>query len=329
MLPNLCLLPHEAGDLDAGEPLCAPATARLDFMGEAYLARPVRFRDGRVDAVRKEADGAPLLWFSFEPLARTFERAMDKGRFYRSLFFDSNYRLMSARAPWQFRLVIHDSGEVHWHLPDGANARFKWKNSGLRARRLPSDWRRQTRDKQIEAEIQAMLANSRSDCAFAVRWIQMSQREQDALLFATTNGTLDECREVIRAVLWSDFDLKFDSSWSWNILLSAIESRTVDPISPAEIAVQSTLEDDFALFSLSPRQSRLLRLIFENFGLHFTAQFKNNYLKSALCREQSAQWNIKVLAPSAHERLEAQLRLRDWLRDKVSPDELAALMNQS
>ena len=76
------------------------------------------------------------------------------------------------------------------------------------------------------------------------------------------------------------------------------------------------------------RLRRLLQLSLEYFPPSLSGDYTETTIFQSIWSYNYESWQIPVFAPTMHERLEAQLQLRDWLRDKVSPTELAELMGQ-
>lgn len=326
-LPDLCLLPHEAGDLAPDEPLCAPATARF-FLKGGYLMRPYISTEGEKKmAVRKEAEGAPLLKFWSELSAATFESEMKQYQFHRTLYFDADCRLLSSRTPWQFCLATGGSDGMNWMLPNGEFAHFFWQSTRNPLQVFQEHWDSLKSDAWIEREILEQLNDPDSDCSFAWSWVQLSPQERHIALFEIDNEALEKCRGLLRAALWSDSELKINGFLRWRIRLLHDNSLLVKP-RIHEMLNRSCMEDQFALYHLSSRQSRLLQLIIENFGLHHANKFRQRYFSSvmSLHRDSKENWEVDVYAPTMHQILEARLNLRDFLRDKVSPAELAELM---
>lgn len=70
----------------------------------------------------------------------------------------------------------------------------------------------------------------------------------------------------------------------------------------------------------------ILDLVSSYFGL--TVKDKNIVKNGHALQIDRHQYMLSFPAPTYHERIEAQLQLHEWLRDKVSPTELAELIGQ-
>ena len=341
MLPDLCLAPHEAGDLAPGEPLCAPANKRLRIWkwryGESYLLRRVNTKVAPQWIARRQSSAdSPLLRLLWSPdgqkngiadlfwSPRTQIKAMlgafKKQKFFRVIYFDEQIRLATAPQNWRYALHLNADGAPVWHSRGGATAAFVWNDSRPK---LADVYRFNATDSQIESELAQMLNNANCDCAHAMNWLDLNRQQQDRQIYRVRRGTLGEFKSLLRAMIWSE-DARTEAK-TWMLFFS---SHTL------EIG----LNDGNSLDSLfmsgrnetwpSPRHKRLLELARREFGLHYALD---------LVRRRSdlpqVAWNDYVLevsipAPTAHQQLEAKLRLRDWLRGKVCDAELAELMGR-
>ena len=332
-LPDLCLLPHEVGDLPLGEPLCAPADERVrvthTIWGGDYLVRQILIGNGHIEFVaRREILEAPLLYLPFLESAELLSVALNKGNFERCLYFDRDYNLVSSCASWHFCLKINSSGHSDWISRDGQKGRFKWMKPPLYYERLSANWRIEATNKQIERDIHSMLNDCESDCAFALRWIQLCKDEQNALLFKVEKGTLESCRNLLRDALWSDTFFNSDS-WEWTVDLSDIGAHPIEEVMLGNALNASFIENTNYNYDLSLRQRRLLELVIKDFQLHHNRELGAKYLVQQIWKFDGWEWTFVIPKPSAHEQLEAHLNLRNFLHDKVTPAELAELMDNS
>ena len=149
-------------------------------------------------------------------------------------------------------------------------------------------------------------------------------------------GTPKECERLLHAALWSDWlycepfylddELVNVGNWSWKFnMVGFNESLAASDLSSA---IRGTVATEDSSFVLHPRLQRLAELIFAHFGVSCDDEFVKSQTATHSERRAQTRYTIVVPIATAHERLEAQLQLRDFLRDKVSPVELAELMPQ-
>ena len=333
MLPDLCLLPHEVGDLASDEPLCAPATMRVRVgrwrSASFYGARWIRLANGKFDLVaRREAPDAPLLRFAF---GRVDNAPRDKpdlakliGRcdFARCLFFGAGQKLMENRGNWQGELILSSNGESCWRAPDGEIAPFRWRN--LKPNQaLPREWRTRANDAQIEAAVRAMLHDETSDCAFGWRWLSWNPRQRQRVWARAERGDLDGCEQLLRAIVRCDDRWQTGSARDLVFDLGALRQ----PFAPGD-ALDGRLYDGSAVHEFCAAQNRLLALVFERFGLRLNQPMETYAAARHYSHRFGYVWRVPVAFPSQHERLEALMDVRAWLRDKVAAPELAELMEE-
>ena len=343
MLPDLCLLPHEAGDLAPDEPLCAPATHRLTFRKHpqhVYLVRWVEVGVGPDTeyiwmARRESIENSPLLRDerSTSDLKMLFSHLM-RGKFERRLFFDSEFRLASTR-DWHFSFCLGEAGGTSLTFPVSRqfysqqappnNGHFRWPHLS-EGEHFSRSRRTDTSDVQLEQEVAAILRDADSDGSFTFRWLQLGTRERDQLLFAATRGNIERCEQLLRWILQSDRRWETEAVWTWDIHLGSGLGSLYDA---QYVAHESEIYSEKETFPLPVRLRRLLQLTLEYFPPSFKGNFIETTIFQSLWSYKYERWQIPVFAPTMHERLEAQLALRDWLRDKVSADELAELIGES
>ena len=341
MPPDLCLLPHEAGALALGEPSCAPAESRVRVWkwrcGGIYLLRRINTTIAPQWIARRQSPAdSPLLlliWpargqrnFLFDrfwsPRAqqRAMIRAFKKGKFGRVIYFDEQIQLATAPQNWRTALHINADGAPVWHSRDGASAAFHWND----ARPKLSDLCRfNATDFEIEDELSQMLSDANGDCARALDWLDLDRQEQDRQIYRVRRGTLDEFKSLLRAMIWSENARSEATTW-----MLFFSSHTLEVGLNDGNSLDSLFKSGRTETWPAPRHKRLLELARREFGLHYALE---------LVRRRSpwpqVDWNdyvleLKIPVPTAHQQLEAQLQLRDWLQGKVSLAELSELMNQ-
>ena len=339
VLPDLCLLPHEAGDLAPGEPLCAPATHRLaskSLPGLIYLVRSLWVGAGAdqsaIWVARREFESsAPLLRVEKSYRAselRQLYADLSRGDFERRLFFESDFGLCAGRQ-WHLCLALTRYGDSAWIFPGrdslAEQGRFRWPHL-VKGENLSPQWRAHKNDGQIEREVTAMLGDADSDASFALRWLQMSAREREQTVFSTATETLGASERVLQWVLQVEGIWEQETVWTWFIDLNPWLG-SLDYV--GAVARESELQGDFEAAPLSARQSRLLELVVEYFDPQINEALREKTVVQQTLTANGYNWKVPVSAPTAHERLEAHLQLRAWLRGKVSPVELAELMGES
>ena len=346
-LPDLCLLPHEAGDLAPGEPWCAPAQHRVAFRRwfhkRWYLARPILNRwNLRQWILRDEKDEASPLLLIGTP--RHYPSAQDaefaeclkypsndpRMEIARKIYFDSAGKLMTESGAGHRHLLISPVGQTYW--VDGEHGcKFPWKTL-QHPSKFPAVWWANASDAQVEAEIRWLLNDDTSFCSFAWRWIDLSRRAKNELLFQVKRGTLGECEKLVRATVWSE-PLQLNEDQNWEVLLSSGwswlgKAKTFAMEEKIETSAAIRTRDKSKCVNFCRRQEALLALIYREFGLHFNQELAKRHLDHRCGTFEDINWAIPLPAPTQHERLESLLSLRDWLQGKVSPDELAALMGE-
>lgn len=331
-LPELCLAPHEVGDLASSEPLCAPAISRVRagrWLSASYNARWIQLANGKFDlVVRREVPDAPLMRFAFgrannaPPHKPDLAKLIARGDYMRCMFFGSDQKLIENRGNWAGELVLSPDGRSCWQAPDGEIAPFEWHN--LKANReLPRWWRADATDSHIAAEVRAMLLDETSECAFSWRWLSWSQRERNRVWARVERGDLDACERVLRAIVRCDASWQTEPSRDLVFDLGALQQ----PFS-AEDSINGHLFYGADACEFSASQNRLFRLVFEQFGLSLNRPMESYAAARHYSHRHGYVWRLPVALPSQHERLEALFDVRDWLRDRVSSEELATLMEK-
>ena len=338
MLPDLCLAPHEVGELPPGEPLCAPAECRVRIWkwrgGGSYLFRFMTRGNGKKMFVARRERlvgspwASPLLRFHLMDEVAEAKLCLQGDYFERVLLFRSDRRLATSPDDWQFCIKI-DAVGVAWHqLRDRESFSFAWKGFEVN-QCLDRAWRMNTSDAQVERDVKQMLADSSCDLAFVNRWANLSEQEKSRYLFLVAKGTLDLCQSVLRDVLWSDAACLKEDAWKWSIYMGSLDCAPVSVWYLYTCLLESGIQNKNKERKLSNRQRYLLKLVVQHFGLHRNAEALNRNSIRHDWLHNGCDWEFTVPIPTAHERLEAGLRLREWLCDKVSPSKLAELVGKS
>ena len=340
-LPDLCLAPHEAGDLAPGEPPCAPAEMRVRIWkwrcGGNYLLRRVKTTIAPQWVARRQSCAdAPLLrlvcpprgqrsflfsrfWSPRAEMRKTI-RAFKRGNFNRVIYFDGQIQLATEPENWRYALHIQSDGSPVWHSHDGAIAAFHWSDSHPK---ITDVVRFNATDSEIESELSKMLEGANCDCAGALDWLALSRQEKDRQIYRVRRGTLDEFKALLRAMIWSES--AGDEAKIWMLYFS---SGTLEVGLNDGIALDSLFISGRKETLPSPRHKRLLELARREFGLHYALDLVRRRSPVSQVAWNDYVLELKISVPTAHEQLEARLHLRDWLRNKVSSTELAELMPQ-
>lgn len=204
---------------------------------------------------------------------------------------------------WALFLSASGLGLWKWTMRDGvtwgeasANGLFCWHENPSEAARFLA----RTPSLEVWAQLQQQLKNPDSEMAFARRWLQLEDEEDrlDALT-VWTRGSRAQCEWVLRALALSDQELQgaSEATISWSMR-------------GEEDSIWLHDEDDFGFSSRLQNAFALLR---EYFGVRpKTAQLP-------LCAQTSLiDWQVlaDIENPTAHERLEAQLQLQAWAKER-------------
>ena len=344
-LPDLCLLPHEAGDLAPGEPLCAPAAMRVRIWkwrcGGNYLLRRIKTTIAPQWVARRQSpDDAPLLRLVCPPCGqrnfffsrlrspraenRKTIRAFKRGNFNRVIYFDGQIRLATAPENWRYALHIHADGALVWHSHDGAIAAFHWNDSRSN---LTDMCRFNATDSAIQSELTKTLEDANCDCAGALSWLDLSRKEKDRQIYRVRHrvrrGTLDEFKSLLRAMILCENS--GDEAKIWMLYFS---SHTLEIGLNDGASLQSLFVSGRDEMWPTPRHKRLLELARREFGLYYALDLVRRRSDLQYVAWSDYVLEIQIPVPTAHQQIEARLMLRDFLRDKVSSTELAELMPQ-
>ncbi|RYX85600.1 hypothetical protein EON83_04475 [bacterium] len=340
-LPDLCIAPHEAGELASGEPLCAPAMFQFrmwqNWRLQTYTVREVEAQNKLTCfAIQNRRPNSPTL-FSVPGLpqhdqsggnstkdnaddARWIKRNFHQIHWRRLIYFDDELKLNAQAENWKFCLEYLKPLGPFWRR----GKRELYGTTGFKF--SDSSWHFTTPSSQLESLIRRELSNPDSDCAFALRWTQLSEQERSELNFPVQNGTRELCDLLLNSIIWSDPQLDHALEWEWSIGLETKARLQAGFWSSKE----TDLENQNVSHPLSHRQARLLELVVHHCGLQI-CESVGKYTPISNWRDygDGDYLSMKVSIPTQHERLEARLRLRDWLQDKVAPEEIPFLLGES
>ena len=336
-LPDLCLAPYDVDYMAESENLCAPALERVRVESGAYagsyLVRTFNNGNGFDSVVaRRESLGASLIYISdfVIPDWSLIAGKIERGEVYRYVYFDSDYHLTSSVGKHHFELSLGNEGLIHWLIADS------WR---IRIRRAGQDenyrhgvtWDCETPVESIERDIQQLLNEEDSSFAFAHHWVSLGWREQEKRYLLFANGDVEELKRWIRGLVGGLG--KFDPNMKWELRLK-IRMRSdfeSDDDYLDDIVGSTQLVSRAGEFRLSANNSLALKELLRYFYPHRSAALQDELEFHGVdyqAKENPMAMSFVVPIPTAHDRLEAQLLLRAFLRGKVSPDELAELMGE-
>jgi len=230
--------------------------------------------------------------------------ALEKHQWGRVFYFDDNLRADGAEVPcdWGVFLAANGMGLWKWTMRDGVTwgkasneGIFRWHHNPQSAARFLTTHS----SSEVWRQFQLQLADSKSDAAFSRRWLQSEEDERLRTLLVFENGSLQEWEMVVRWLLLRELTLqKVKSVRFWGCIIDA----------DADYHLLS-YEEGFC--AESQRLKRGMRQI--------QGYFSPGLEQSFLCTQfyfTDANVEIHITEPTAHERLEAQLQLTQWARER-------------
>lgn len=334
-LPDFELGPLEMLEVAASEPAIAPASARAKVGKDEFLLRLCRNRshwpeprfffrldipDAPVVANRSTSSAeclAALLQLQCSNLSSWFREYLKEGNFERNLPFrslDENKpcRLSIGAEVHHWRATVSSGGNTSFQMPCPRLQDF----SHLVMHEV---------DSVIVDEVERSLANCESDCFFAWRWMQMNSDEQQKVISQFKRGEYDEFIQVMKWVTYENISFNAQSSVEWMIDLTL----RWDQVSSASL-IQSN-KYQFLGYSNSVYREKINSLL-SVVEFYFSPGHDVSLERYSVIKHCSLVSHFEIYlcfsAPTHHERLEARLRLREWLADKVAPNEIPALLGE-
>ncbi len=334
------------------EPLCAPAIAHGKVSGEfagTYAVRiPGGYKLGKHLLARcLTSPDAPLHRFSWvwnswvfrdktknpdksKNLEHYFSELIERACRDRFISFNADGYLVSDGEVAVRHLMISTQANLAWSTGD-FRSEFFW-NDVKDPQELSLNWRMFTPDRQIEDGIRTMLANPDSDCSFAWHWAE-SRKARNRMMLQIESGTAEELELLLRAILWQEsLHDEFLEKINWQCKFDFFRFNVRSASSGMRFVARrmTVFGDRFGWFSFPffERYYLLLELILSLMGVSF-----NKAIEESGVAQWSQLWEgynfvVPLTRPTQHEFLESQILLRDFLRDKVSPAELAELMGR-
>ena len=332
-LPDFALGPLELEECAEDEPAIAPASARVRVGEDWYLLRGASVdyytscvflrldapdapivvghcydMDGMdVDEKLKEMQRCPQ-----EILQKLFwHRRVDSGR-KSVLNLPLKLRLYTNEAEWEVKLDV-----------DGNFSTAPWEFS------CSAEWLLRASNQEVLSQVQEHLQDDMGDCAFALRWIDLADEEKSIESTSLKNGNWDDLATVLRCIAWECYadDLREDSEWEVSIEIAddAPESKWDECEVDDVFSMRTGDELDYAF---SSEAARCLEILHSEYRPCYRQALLVYSAVKDVVDHGCFRRSFAVALPTQHERLEAHLRLREWLRGKVAPEEIPALLGE-
>ncbi len=325
-LPDFELGPLELEECAEDEPAVAPASARVQVGEDWYLLRecfggnPALYSlDKTMVFLRLDATHSPVLYSYRRRSEPTLEKRLENPEEilrkwswsrkldYQHISFDLQLRLCRDMAHWQQSV---GSGEAPWEFPEGMS--FQWVLTAP--------------DAEIQSCVHELLSDEESDCAFALKWLTLS-REERWRFVAQVKDDFDQWKQVLIWIAWACICWNHDEG-GWIHQLDAFgEFEPEDePLFGFSFGREKPTNVTEELRQLVAAAYRHYRPAWNKDFAHHRAV---EYLTHSSPSGAGPFFDLPVAKPTQHERLEAHLRLREWLRGKVAPEEIPALLGNS
>lgn len=329
-LPDFELGPLEMMDVHPSEPKIAPATARVQLGSLDYLLRLCQGRSRLAESqffFRLNFPLSPVVTNNLQSSAEALKAVVQHEEILHSWF--SKY-VMEENFSRKMSFCGSDSGQVmglsigekvcHWSksLRSSGGTPFE-----LPYQRNGSLWIIEEPDNIIIGKVEQALNDEKSDCAFSWRWAQSEWKDNQRIVSQFKRGDFDEFVQVIRWLTQSH---------------SAFQEKPL--FIEWLIFIQSCLEDESrgtgsyqdlprAIATSTQKLDNLLNVVHDYFLPSYDDTLKRYSIIKHISRVSNFQIYVGVSIPTQHERLEARLNLREWLADKVAPEEIPALLGES
>ena len=335
--PVLRLTPHELAPNRRANCDCEPFSFRAlwcgrerDFVGQvvgqnyaqmiffALANEPKRgnFVNASVLVSKNPARPAPPIYeprtyFAPEDAQSILERSATDG-WGRLYFLDENLNLACDETV-RWRLFLAQSGWGEWSAaPDyyQNSARFRWNKDEIAARQLAL-----LPPLELLKRVRVFLLDSDGDATLAREFAPLRGFARHQLCCPVGRGSYEQWKQILQWYLQSHFPT------------SAKEKARL------KIDIQNARRDSVDKWLIGGRCSCFgpsATQFCDWTRQYFAPELDENYLKRC---SAAAHWSNRTLPigvaasrPTQHERLEALLQLRDWLRDKATPAQIEALL---
>lgn len=327
--PILRLAPHEVPISDFLDPIYPPFLFRTNWEG--------REREFAGQVLDSELGDLTFFWLPDEPECGNFVSAwtppMRKSFLPKPLAFGPRYHSpMSDPAATLARECAHSWGRVYF-LDE--NLRASGVEHAKRRLFLSQDgggeWRQQRYFPQTgspfvwasreDAHLWARLAplelleqflatvkdDANSDAAHALQWDELPHEKRYQICRPLARGDYSEWQRILGLFTRSHHHIWNEDKFSWRV---------------AHIPLVCDHKDWDFYFRFEPFCEWLQQYFEPSVDVDLTRKCT----AAAQWAQQGAQVSAKVFRPTQHERLEALLQLRDWLRDKATPLEIESLL---
>ena len=327
-------------------PTIGPAT-RVEFkiggQKRAFLGRIVRSFDGSGHALFFRPENAAdrvfgykhRVYFKRDTPVLNAKNLQSKIR--RCLGAYSLYRFWQAPdSPCCFALSSNGDGFIWRRKAAGlALTPFIWRESEVEIYDpFKVDWRSFMAQREAaisdflnrsEADFRAscerLFANETSDFRFAHDWQFLEPQDKNARTFYCENGEWDEMQRIFEAIFFIAVQIfgfkRPEQNWEAWTFTDTKKHRDA-PLSPREQYLARWQQIIFAL--MRPN----LAFMHSNFDAQ-TPYYPNRCIER-WCSENSERQSVWYDEPSAHELMEAPLKLRDFLRDKIPEAQIESLL---
>ncbi len=189
-------------------------------------------------------------------------------------------------------------------------------------------------DAELSQQILLWLEDPHSDCSFAYHWSQRPYEERIASAIEFKQGTWAEFARVLQLLAWNE-----DRIWEVRKTMASLgvsfskkprsNSQAMRGTEQYELEVDVDVWDETQLSSHLKRGLDILHSYFCPYispAVENTSIFRRNSRSSP---RYTLGYSFPLEPPTQHERLEARLQLRDWLQDKVAPEEIPFLLGET
>ena len=161
----------------------------------------------------------------------------------------------------------------------------------------------------LKDQLASQLTDEASEARFALDWLHLTREERRRKLLRFQNGDLPEMQQILRAALQSQIDIwHHEEALSWQTRDWPPQRYFVGPMQGDYLMVARYSQNVL----IPNRLQRWKRAVWD----HYRPSLNQDLLNLAHCCRMSASdltdFAVQAAPPSAHERLEALLTLRDW-----------------
>ena len=206
---------------------------------------------------------------------------------------------------WGAFLCADGWGSWKWATRDGSSwgkaksGIFRWHNALDEAARVLTH----TPSFEIWTQLHEQLKNPESEAAFSLHWAQTEEDERGKLMLIFKRGSVEEAQQVLDWLAASKIDYLSHS----NVVLSWSPSTT------------GKYDDSLWLASNFDEEGIPLDLqnALETLRKYFQVELRfSEQLISKMLWHFDRNLHAHITEPTAHERLEAQLQLTQWARER-------------